>query len=207
MPEQLKPSNLQSHAQTLREQAGRRLSRSPHPYHRQQFELPHASERFSTNAPSQKSPLRSAQNTDDEGQDGARYSPERYREFTNSDSGTEADDEHFLKGLPAPKLRLHKGLRNADGSLSSTPSPLLSPVILDEELHKFQGYLQRATVTSASLTEDGARKAAERFRQKRRVEVVRRTTETALLVLVGGVLCLNREVRQLLRFWGRGEGP
>jgi hypothetical protein len=205
MPEQLKPSQPQSHAQTLREEAVRRLSRSPHPYRRQQFELPHASEPLRPKAPSQNPPLRSAQNTDDERQEGAKYSPERYRESTNSDSGTEADDEHFLKGLPAPKLRPHKGLRGADVSLSSTPSPLLSPAILDEELQKSQGYLRRASVSSAILTDDDVRKAAERFRQKRRVELVRRVTEMALLVLVGGILCLNYELRQLLRLWRGGE--
>ena len=205
MPEQLKPPQPRPHAQTLREQTGRRLSRSPHPYHRKQFELPHASERLFTNAPPQKSTLRSAQNTDDEEHEGVKCSSERHRESTNSDSGTEADDEHFLRGLPAPRVRPHKGLRDADGALSGTPSPLLSPAILDDEPHKSHGYLRRAAVPSVSLTEDEKRKATERVRQKRRVEIIRRTTETALLVLVGGTLCQNREVRQLLRFWGEGE--
>jgi hypothetical protein len=204
MPEQLNPPPpQQSHAQSLREDAVRRLSRSPHPYHRQQFELPHGSERFSTNAPPTQSPLRSSRNTDDEEQEESRFGSRTYRESTNSDSGTEADDEHFLKGLPAPKLRPHKGLRG--GEPSGTPSPLLSPAILDEDALRAPGYLRRTTLPSIILNDEEARKAAEKYRQKRRVEVVRRTTEAALLVFVGGVLSLDSRVRQLLRLWSPGE--
>ena len=204
MPEHLQPVQPPSHAQSLREGAARRLSRSPHPYHRQQFELPHGSEKFSTNAPPTQSPLRSTQNTDDEEQENSRASPEVYSERANSDSGTEADDEHFLKGLPAPKLRPHKGLRGTEGTWSSTPSPLLSPVILDEDTQKTPGTLRRTAVSTA-LNEEDVRKAAEKFQHKRRVEVVRRATETAILVFVTAILGLNREVRQLLRLWGRGN--
>jgi hypothetical protein len=204
MPEHLKPTQPSSQTPSLRENAGRRLSRSPHPYHRQQFELPHGSEKFSTNAPPTQSPLRSTQNTDDEEQENPRASPEAYSERANSESGTEADDEHFLKGLPAPKLRPHKGLRGAEGTWSSTPSPLLSPAILDDDVQKTPGILRRAAVIAA-LNEEDARKAAEKFRHKRRVEIVRRATEAAILVFVTGILGLNREVRQLLRLWKRGK--
>ena len=41
-----------------------------------------------------------------------------------SDSGTEADDEHFLKGLPAPRSKLHKGLRGMNEVLSGVSTPL-----------------------------------------------------------------------------------
>ncbi|CAK7263207.1 dolichol kinase [Sporothrix epigloea] len=47
-----------------------------------------------------------------------------------SDSGTEADDEHFLKGLPAPRSRPHKGLRGMSEEFSGASTPLrrtLSP--------------------------------------------------------------------------------
>ncbi|KAF4634892.1 hypothetical protein G7Y89_g3204 [Cudoniella acicularis] len=103
MPELLKPispSPQLSHAQNLREDALRRLSRSPHPYHRQRFELPHASERLRANTPPKQLPLLSRQNTDDDERDGGRSGPESYRESTNSDSGTEADDEHFFERPP-----------------------------------------------------------------------------------------------------------
>lgn len=204
MSENLKPAQPPSHAQSLRDDSVRRLSRSPHPYHRQKFEIPYASEKFSTNTPPTQSPLRSAQNTDDEGQETSSLLPEGYREPINSESGTEADDEHFLKGLPAPKLRPHKGLRGAEGTWSSTPSPLLSPAILDEDVQKIPPNSRRAAI-SAALSEEELRRAAERYRHKRRVEIVRRATEAAILVLVGAILGLNREVRQLLRLWKRGK--
>jgi hypothetical protein len=127
-----------------------------------------------------------------------------YREPRNSDSGTDADDEHFLKGLPAPKLRPHKGLRGAEGTYSSTPSPLLSPAILDEDIQKLPLNLRRAGI-SAALDEDEVRKAAEKVKHKQRVEIVRRATEAAILVFVGAILGLNREVRQLLRLWKKGK--
>jgi hypothetical protein len=203
MPELLKPTQPLSHAQTLREEAGRRLSRSPHPYHRQQFELPYSSERFSSNAPPPRSPLRSTQNTDDEGQENIRSPAVGYRE-SNSDSGTEADDEHFLKGLPAPKIRPHKGLRNADGSPSSSPSPLLSPVIFEEDVQRIPGYLRKASAALAAQNEEDAAKVSEKLRRKRKVEVVRRVTEVAILIFVGGILCLHRDVRDLMRSWKRG---
>ncbi|KAG0645369.1 Dolichol kinase sec59 [Hyphodiscus hymeniophilus] len=202
MPESLRPAHPPSHAKSLRDDSVRRLSRSPHPYHRQQFEIPHASERFITNAPPTQSPLRSAHNTDDEEQEISRLASEGYREPANSDSGTEADDEHFLKGLPAPKLRPHKGLRGAEGAWSSTPSPLLSPAILDGDIQKIPTDPRWMTKPTA-LKEEDIRKAAERYRHKRRVEIARRATEATILVFVGAILGLNRDVRQVLKLWKR----
>ncbi|KAL3428255.1 phosphatidate cytidylyltransferase [Phlyctema vagabunda] len=194
MPELLKPSSStpQSHAQTLREDANRLLSRSPHPYHRQNFELPYPAERFPS-----VSPLRSLQTTDDEGHDSSKSWSERYRGSGNSDSGTEADDEHFLKGLPAPKPRLHKGLRGLDGTLSGTPSPLLSPTVLDD---KRPGVL-RSGSSALSVSDADLRRAAERIRMKRRAEIVRRLTEAGILAFVGGLLSLDPSIRKLIWAW------
>jgi dolichol kinase len=203
MPKQLRPPQPISHAQSLREGVVRRLSRSPHPYHRRQYELPYASERFISNAPPKKSPLRSAQNTDDEDHEEHERGPEEYRESTNSDSGTEADDEHFLKGLPAPKLRPHKGLRGADSFLSGTPSPMLSPAILDQDIQKHLGS-SRTSRASEALKEEDVLKVLQKFRRKRRVEIVRRMTEGSLMVFVGVVLCRHREVRELWYLWRKG---
>jgi hypothetical protein len=203
MPELLQPLPQQSHAQDFREDALRRLSRSPHPYHRQQFELPHASERFSSrNAPPLKSPLRSAQVTDDE-QDKSRPS-EGLRESTNSDSGTEADDEHFLKGLPAPKLRPHKGLRGLERYASGSPSPLVSPAIFDEESSRTQGFFRRATIPTSVENEGDLLKIAEIFRQKRRIEVIRRLIESGIVLLLACILCVDIEIRALLKTWKKG---
>jgi hypothetical protein len=204
MPEKLKaPSLQQSHAQNLRDGALRRLSRSPHPYFRQKFELAHPSEGFPLVAPPTQSQPPSTRPEDEDEQNGSRPHSRSYRESTNSDSGTEADDEHFLKGLPAPKLRPHKGLRGVEGSLSSSPSPLLSPAILDEDPAKVRNYLRKASITI--LDDERVRKVAEKLRQKRRVEVLRRATEGAILVLVGSMLCCDLDVRKLLRLWRRGE--
>jgi hypothetical protein len=204
MPEQLHPASLQqSNAQNSRNEALQRLSRSPHPYFRQKFELAHGSQRLSTNIPPTRSPLRSTQSTDDE--EGSRPQSQSYRESTNSDSGTEADDEHFLKGLPAPKLRPHKGLRGVEGNLSSSPSPLLSPAILVEDPAKVQGYFRRSP--APILDAGGVRKVEEKVRQKRRVEVLRRATEGAILLWGASILCLDFDVRKLLRLWRRGQFP
>lgn len=200
MPEQLDTNTLQqSHAQNLRHDALRRLSRSPHPYHRQQFELPYGYEKFSTNAIRKHLSLNSAQVTDDEVQERPKTA-ESYRSGSN-DSGTEADDEHFLKGLPAPKLRPHKGLRGTEYK-SGSPSPLPSPAILDELSIKVHGFFRRSATPARSPTE-GEEQKARKLRQKRSVEVVRRTTEAGILIFLGSLLCLNPEVRQSVYFWGR----
>ena len=205
MPELLKPSSLQqSHAQVLRGQTLRRLSRSPHPYHRQHFELPYGKERFITTSPTSQIPLRSPPYTDDDEPQSSRSFSGSYRESANSDSGTEADDEHFLKGLPAPKLRPHKGLRGADGASSSTPSPLLSPSILGEDLQKSQDYLRQNEIWSNAQNEETMRKGVDKVRAKRRVEVVRRATEAAIIVFVAGILCTDSQVRWLIHMWNRG---
>jgi len=201
MPEHLQLSHPPSHAQTLREGAGRRLSRSPHPYHRQQSELPYASERFIANTRS----LRPTSNTDHEDQENRRPLSQGYKEVMDSESGTEADDEHFLKGLPAPKLRPHKGLRGTDGSLSSSPSPLMSPAIFGEDQRRISGILRNTSAAIAALDEEDARKLAAKIQKKRVAEIVRRSTEAGILLFVGGLLCLNSGVRELLWIWKRGE--
>ncbi|KAE8452508.1 hypothetical protein EG329_000411 [Mollisiaceae sp. DMI_Dod_QoI] len=207
MPEQLKPSTLsRTSFDEVRDETLRKLSRSPHPYHRQQFELPYSSERFNTNAPPLRSPLHSTQNKDDEEQERSRRTSEDYKEVykgsTGSDSGTEADDEHFLKGLPAPKLRPHKGLRG-DASLSGSPSPILSPAILDEDSPKSQGYMRQKKASTPALQSEDARKIAEKHRRKRKVEVIRRCSETSILFFLAAMLCCDPEVRKLLHFWRR----
>jgi hypothetical protein len=148
----------------------------------------------------QYSPLRSAQATDDE-QDELRSISGSYKESVNSDSGTEADDEHFLKGLPAPRLRPHKGLRGAEFSISSSPSPLASPGIPDDELVRAQGFFRRTTIPSPVQTGHEVRKAAQSFRARRKIEIIRRATEAGLIIAVAGVLCLDGELRRVLYIW------
>ncbi|KAK8135255.1 dolichol kinase [Apiospora sp. TS-2023a] len=134
MPEQLDPSTA---AQNPRDDSNeehddlRLLSRSPHPYARQKFELLEPSGSFAY--PPRGGPAARA------GLDGTH--PQRATTFpsvardtsASSDSGTEADDEHFLKGLPAPKARLHKGLRGRNELASGTSTPLPSPGPFDDD--------------------------------------------------------------------------
>ncbi|KAI1328762.1 hypothetical protein F5Y16DRAFT_367850 [Xylariaceae sp. FL0255] len=95
----------------------RLLSRSPHPYHRQRSDLLEPTSRY------------------------------LLRERTpTSDSGTEADDEHFLKGLPAPR-RLHKGLRTHSG----LATPLLTPPILPVQDEKAKAKEIARRLTEVSL--------------------------------------------------------
>jgi hypothetical protein len=204
MPESLKPLQpQQSHAQNLRNGAVRKLSRSPHPYHRQRFEIRDASERLEFPS-ANKTPPRSKYNTDDESIDRTPLSA-GYCESTPSDSGTEADDEHFLKGLPAPKSRPHKGLRALDG-VSASPSPLPSPALLETDLKKALGYLPKTSATSTSVSRENAiRKAADKIRNRRKVEIVRRASETGILGFVAGLLCIHPEVRNLIWLWRRGN--
>ncbi|KAI9046788.1 hypothetical protein LZ554_009523 [Drepanopeziza brunnea f. sp. 'monogermtubi'] len=207
MPEQLKPVILQqSYAQALREDAARRLSRTPNPYHRQQSELAYGSERINNananaNIPPKHSLLRSTQTTDDEDLLAPRVPSRVYRDPTNSDSGTEADDEHFLKGLPAPKARPHKGLRGGDGNPSGSPSPILSPAILEENTFKSHGYIQQQSKLFVNTDMDEATQAARRLGRKRKIEVVRRSAEAAILCSLGGLLCLDSQVREVLYLW------
>ncbi|KAM0307220.1 hypothetical protein ACHAO8_010514 [Botrytis cinerea] len=166
----------------------------------------------SSGAPASPSPLRSAQNTDDELYNGVRVtidgSSNGYIESTNSDSGTEADDEHFLKGLPAPRTKPHKGLRGVDGSMSSTPSPLLSPAILDDEIRwKESGRIRSTMPTSKIVTKEEQRKLIEKFKQRRKIEIVRRTTEACLLCFVGGIIYQSQGVKEILYLWKNALYP
>ena len=203
MPELLTPQSQQD-GQKSPHDALRYLSRSPHPYHRNRFDLPRTSEKSAVSTSSTQSSLHTPESSGATDQETVGPGKDGYRDLTNSDSGTEADDEHFLKGLPAPKLRPHKGLRGADGGLSNSPSPLLSPTVLDEGDTRTQDY-RRSTLPTIYLNEEDSRKAVSRFRQRRRVEVVRRTTEAMLLIVLGGVISRDPNIRSVLRFWRSGK--
>ncbi|KAG9246141.1 cytidylyltransferase [Calycina marina] len=198
MPVNLQPSQPPSHAQTLRG-VQRRLSRSPHPYHKQNSELQYASERF----PSDIRSSRADSNAGDEDHDSEQSILQGSREMMENDSGTEADDEHFLKGLPAPKLRSHKGLRGQDGALSGSPSPLASPAHFSDEQTRAAQVLKKTCATMMALDNTEASAIATKIRHKKISEIVRRATEAGILVVIGGTICMNGEVRNLLLQWKR----
>ncbi|EPE09466.1 dolichol kinase [Ophiostoma piceae UAMH 11346] len=100
------------------------LSRSPHPYHHNNADLPHPAHRIASLSPTRDPhhpPLLLPQKASPPAAFGKDSTPA-------SDSGTEADDEHFLKGLPAPRSKPRKGLRGMNEVLSGVSTPLLSPV-------------------------------------------------------------------------------
>ncbi|KAK4230452.1 dolichol kinase sec59 [Podospora fimiseda] len=158
----------------------RTLSRSPHPYHRQNSELHEPSDRliYRTNRR-----IEANDNGDSE------PFPSLINSTTASDSGTEADDEHFLKGLPAPKARLHKGLRGKDEPLSGCSTPLLSPAVLEEEGRK-----------RPPRVKNGEKRAIS-DRIRRRKELVRRATEILLLGCEGVLIATSHNVRPTVRIY------
>ncbi|KAI4868255.1 hypothetical protein F4820DRAFT_410402 [Hypoxylon rubiginosum] len=175
MPEHLDPSE---------QGALRLLSRSPHPYHHQNSELLDPSDHF---------PYKSSETNPTSTQS---VRPSTSREITpSSDSGTEADDEHFLKGLPAPR-RLRKGLRGRNEVLSGTSTPIPSPAFLEEEGRRSSYNLKREPHLWKR-----PRSPAEALR--RRKELARRLTEFLIIGFLGAVVRTNIHVQPILHKWNR----
>ncbi|KAL8376419.1 hypothetical protein RB595_007484 [Gaeumannomyces hyphopodioides] len=179
----------------------RLLSRSPHPYHRQRSELLHPSDRLSARTSGARRPNRRSDDGDALHPSAAARpataagSNNNKDSTTTSDSGTDADDEHFLKGLPAPRTRWHKGLRGRNEPVSGTSTPLLSPALLEEEGRKGS----QSPKQDPSLRERRAN--AERTRRKR--EIFRRVTEFLVLFSLGAILYSNRDVKPFVHAWSR----
>lgn len=192
MPEHLQPPapiSISSGEDNSTGEGLRILSRSPHPYHRRNFELLD---------PSDSLVYRNHSNTSDAVHEPRNLSSSFTKESTPaSDSGTEADDEHFLKRLPAPRTRLHKGLRGQNESLSGTSTPLPSPALLEEEGRSAQNRLKTETFAKKK------RVSGENVR--RRKEVVRRLTEVFLLAVLGYFVRGNQHVQPFLVLWKRGN--
>lgn len=160
----------------------RQFTRSPHPYHRSRQPL--------SRSPSEQ---------------GDQLQPPSYSKSsrTPSDSGTEADDEStgILRGLPAPPLRPRKGLRSGANSYVDSDAwlPRLKP---------WPSFVRQVSRGSRRSSEEAAEEEAletQRLRQKRRVEVLRRLMETALLLSVGLVVLLQRDARSLAWAWKKGN--
>ncbi|KGO40261.1 YjgF/Yer057p/UK114 family [Penicillium expansum] len=166
------PLSLEAFAEDLR-----LFNRSPHPYHR--------SRRLGSSTPSEHG---------DRLQPLTSYSRSSR---TTSDSGTEADDEStgILRGLPAPPLHPRKGLRSG-------------PTDLDDWLPSLQPWpsfvrpnLRTSRRSSEEELEEEAFEERLRFRRQRRVEVLRRLLEAALLLSVGGVVLYQDGARSLAWEW------
>lgn len=194
MTEHLSPESLNSLDPD--EQSSLRVrSRSPHPYHHQNTDLPHLSDRFS---------LRNRQAQSTGSGDDAQLEPSSTAwpplprdSPQTSDSGSEADDEHFWKGLPAPKTNLHKGLRGLNEPLSGSSTPLPSPAGLD-------GHAVRAVEKALTPVDTPeSRRLLEALRRRRRV-IARRITEAGIVLALGLMVASNPQVSRLLDIWGKG---
>lgn len=180
----------------------RALSRSPHPYHRHNPELRRARHNLSSTSSRDQSP-RPTSSSESYTIDGAiAHSEDLYRHSTDSDSGTEADDEHFLLGLPAPRSRPRKGLRGLERSSSPSPSPALSAVNLQQAARQ-QGYISDALKTLRNEEEQRAREAWQKFRTTRKTEVLRRALEVVLLLGLGQIVYSGNE-RVTASLWKKG---
>ncbi|KAJ5923586.1 hypothetical protein N7454_008831 [Penicillium verhagenii] len=158
----------------------RQFTRSPHPYHHRQ--------RLGSRTPSEQG---------DRLQPLTSYSKSSR---TPSDSGTEADDEStgILRGLPAPPLRPRKGLRSGGNGVGDSDAWLPS-------LHPWPSFARQSSRGSRRSSDEkqaeGEAEEARKLRAKRRVEILRRLLETALLFSVGAVVLLQRDARSLAWEW------
>lgn len=167
-----------------------RLSRSPHPYFRRQNPIEEATlqtHRLTTKP--RTAPVEAVVNR--------HTRPARQNGFQKghdltspSDSGTEADDERgvFLKGLPAPPIKWRKGLKDS----GDTASPLLTPSYLDDDERRLaleHQWRRSQAPAGPDNVEDESLKIREKFRRRRRAELLRRITETVLLGTVGYIAC------------------
>lgn len=164
-----------------------RLSRSPHPYHRRGASFP-SQDGTQPNPPvacAEAQGTESSIESDAEvGYFDADHRKRRKTQEPPSDSGTEADDEKgpLLLSLPAPPLKPRKGLRDGNG----TTSPLLTPSYLDDDRSRRSSETRanrRASLEDRSATEAAA-KVKEKFKRRRRAELIRRVTETTLFLLI-----------------------
>jgi hypothetical protein len=81
----------------------------------------------------------------------------------------------------------------------------MSPGLAEEDSKRSRGLWRKATAAIIALKDDEEHKSVIRIQQKRLAEIVRRTTEGAILLFVGGILCFNSDVKQLLLQWKTGE--
>lgn len=198
MPARLHPDSAAAAAdseEARKQDALRALSRSPHPYHHLSDDLPHLGDRFELRNGTANIVRK------DDAAGPVKDSPEETdvsfsKESTPaSESGTEADDEHFLKGLPAPRTRLHKGLRGRDEPLSGSVTPLPSPSILEQE----------DSIAKQQPSQEPRERHQLIDHLRKRKNWVRRATETGLVTTLGCLVASNSRVAPLAANWSAGQ--
>ncbi|KAL4948889.1 hypothetical protein BDW69DRAFT_188837 [Aspergillus filifer] len=155
----------------------RSLSRSPHPYHRSSLSNGSAQSLYNNHSHHRPRTRTSA------------------RTRTSSDSGTEADDEStaLLKGLPAPPLRSRRGWNGV--SETDVWVPGLGMQRWPSLARSTSRSSRRSSLGMGGDNEDELQ-LRNKIRVKRRIEIVRRGFEAALLLAVGGVVLLRPGVRE-----------
>ena len=118
-----------------------------------------------------------------------------------SASGSEADDESpvMLKGLPAPLWTQRKGLRGTQGAgQDGILSPVVTPGFLSgvgrslpAELRRERGLREEHKAD----TSEEAQRRAERFKRRRRAELIRRGIEAILVGITGWVVLCGGDGR------------
>ncbi|KAF9883400.1 hypothetical protein FE257_003523 [Aspergillus nanangensis] len=179
----------------------RQFTRSPHPYHRKGSHR--ADPRPAENSDQTVNITTTTTTTTTTSTSTSTHAPTTYLQWprTSSDSGTEADDEStgFLKGLPAPPLRPRKGLRSGWNGIADNNDPWLPALHLWPSLVRSTSRSSRRS-SGEDLEGDG-QDIRERIGKKKRIEVLRRLMEMALLLSVGVVVLLQRPSRSLAWEW------
>lgn len=193
---------------TISTEKGLRLSRSPQPYHQQYSRGQRNEGGLSEPDYIKVTAIPSKRNGDEASYFDTKHKRGRSWSST-SDSGTEADDESgsggMLRGLPAPPLRLRKGIK--DSRVLGTYSPLLTPSYLDEPSHRFlhNQTPKRFGDQQRLLSDDQESvRIREKFTRRRRAELLRRITETLVLGSVGCIAWI-RLSESSFRAWKRGN--
>ncbi|KKZ66355.1 hypothetical protein EMCG_07856 [[Emmonsia] crescens] len=178
--------NSDNHASSLivvsSQDSRRQLSRSPHPYHRR------------------GSRLLTPKGNDESGSYTSSWRRKSPR--TSSESGTEADDEStgFLKVLPAPQIRPRQTLSVRRGygqekGVESTAERLWSD---------FRRSRPATSRRDSSEVADGDEvDVRDQVARRNRLEILRRLSETALVLAVGATVYFGNDVRFATRAWNR----
>jgi dolichol kinase len=213
MSQEAEPPDARLDAPTTSEiEALELFRRSPHPYlrHKDEIRKPSPNRSLQPNGATRRRPSPSNRTISDA--DGRKRRKPSSQSQSPSESGTEADDEgySFVKALPPPPLRPHKGLREATNSAHGALSPLLTPTQIDDEGRKYsEEYFaekkRRSRRGEPSLTDEEARTARQKYLQRRRMELARRATETAELIAIGLLAISGCNCWEQLLGWHRGE--
>jgi hypothetical protein len=211
MSQETEPSDARLDAPTVSDfEALELLRRSPQPYLRHKDEIRKPSpDRLASSRATRDRPNPPSRTISDA--DGRKRRKTSSRSQSPSEGGTEADDEgySFVRALPPPPLRPHKGLRETEGSGHGALSPLLTPTQIDDEGRRFSDeYFNKKRANrkgEPSFTDEEARSVRQKYLKRRRHELVRRTTETALLAGIGILAVSGCNCWQSLLAWHSGK--